>query len=180
MRVYIPATLPLLAGIAAAGEVGAAYVAYAVTPAIREWYTNADLDELEYAAMSHAARSSLRKLADDPSSPPRRVVISADVSDTAVQPMSNPGDAGERGAVLLVEATPVRRFASVHVDGADARADVRAALGALAATVRESGAATASLAMATDEDTQFKLDSVEDHELLWYATQEIPDLLRLS
>lgn len=178
MRVYIPATLPLLAGIAAAGEVGAAYVAYAVTPAIREWYTNADLDELEYAAMSEAARSSLRKLADDPSSPPRRVVISADVS--AVQPVSNPGDAGERGAVLLVEATPVRRFASVHVDGADARADVRAALGALAATVRDSGAATASVAMATGEDTQFKLDSVEDHELLWYATQEIPDLLRLS
>ncbi|WP_456152590.1 DUF6912 family protein [Microbispora rosea] len=28
-----------------------------------------------------------------------------------------------------------------------------------------------------DDDAQFVVDGAEDHELLWYATQEIPDLL---
>jgi hypothetical protein len=181
MRVYIPATLPLLAGMVADGEVGPAYAAHAVTPAIREWYINGDLEELEYVAMSEAARESLRRLAQDPSSPPRRVVISADVPDAAVQPLSGSAGAAGRGAVRVTEATPVGRFASVHVDADDAGAAVRAAVNALAAIGAGSAAAVgAEFAAAHDDDTQFLLDTVEDHEMLWYATQEIPDLLRLS
>ena len=169
MRVYIPATLPLLARIAAAGEVASGSVAYAVTPALREWYPSGDAEELEYAAMTEAARDSLRQLAAEPDTHQRRrVVIAADVPDTAVRPLSGPVHGGARGAVRVAAATAVRRFASVHVDGDGARADIEAALGAVTA------------AAARDEEAQFLLDTVEGHELLWYTTQEIPDLLRLG
>jgi hypothetical protein len=30
---------------------------------------------------------------------------------------------------------------------------------------------------AGDDDAQFTVDGAEDHELLWYATQEIPNLI---
>ncbi|TDC67572.1 hypothetical protein E1200_14620, partial [Actinomadura sp. GC306] len=76
MRVYLPSTLPLLAGVHAAKEIAPApLTAHAVTPALREWYAGGDLEELEYAAMSAAARASLRLLSADPSAPPRRVVL---------------------------------------------------------------------------------------------------------
>ncbi|WP_434094108.1 DUF6912 family protein, partial [Nonomuraea wenchangensis] len=29
-----------------------------------------------------------------------------------------------------------------------------------------------------DDDARFTVDGAEAHELMWYATQEIPDLLR--
>jgi hypothetical protein len=57
------------------------------------------------------------------------------------------------------------RTAAVHADADDAEPDVAAAAGAL-------GAADAG-----DDDAQFVVDGVEDHELLWYATQEIPGLI---
>ncbi|MFD8818664.1 DUF6912 family protein, partial [Streptomyces sp. NPDC059627] len=57
------------------------------------------------------------------------------------------------------------RAASVHVDSDDAEEDVTAAAGALKA------------ADGGDDDAQFVVDGAEDHELLWYATQEIPNLV---
>ncbi|MFD9072633.1 DUF6912 family protein, partial [Streptomyces lasiicapitis] len=51
----------------------------------------------------------------------------------------------------------------LHSD--DAEADVTAAADAL-------GAADQG-----DDDAQFVVDGAEDHELLWYATQEIPNLV---
>ena len=56
--------------------------------------------------------------------------------------------------------------AAVHVDSADAEAGCAAA----AAERRGGGPG--------DDDAQFMVDGAEDHELLWYATQEIPGLLR--
>ena len=53
----------------------------------------------------------------------------------------------------------------MHVDADDAEADVAAAADAL-------GAADTG-----DDDAQFTVDGAEDHELLWYATQEIPHLI---
>ena len=39
VRVYVPATVPMLAQMRASGQLGAgATVAHAVTPALREWY----------------------------------------------------------------------------------------------------------------------------------------------
>lgn len=67
MRVYVPLTLPGLAEAHKTGELGSGpLVAYAVTPALREWYLSDDIEELEYAALSRAALASLRLLAADP------------------------------------------------------------------------------------------------------------------
>ena len=67
MRVYVPLTLPGLAEAYRTGELGAGpLVAYAVTPALREWYVSDDIEELEYAALNRAALASLRLLAADP------------------------------------------------------------------------------------------------------------------
>ena len=55
MRIYIPSTIPLLDAACHAGEFGPApQLAYAVTPALREWFASADDEELEYAAMAQA------------------------------------------------------------------------------------------------------------------------------
>jgi len=64
MRIYLPATLARLAAGLDAGQFDPD-VAYAVTPALREWYIEGDIEELEYAAAAAAARASLHLLADD-------------------------------------------------------------------------------------------------------------------
>ena len=51
------------------------------------------------------------------------------------------------------------------MDAPDAEPDVRAA------------AAVVALADAGDEEALFTVDGVEDHELQWYASQEIPHLV---
>jgi len=166
MRVYLPATLPALAGILRAAEIGPAPVlAYAVTPALREWYASADLEELEYAALMHAARASLRLLRADPEAPRRRVVLAADVPDEqAGRGGGFDGGFDEPTLVLLSAPVPLARVASGHVDDVAALADIAAAVQALAA------------ADAGDGDAQFLVDGAEGHELLWYATQELGDL----
>ena len=85
MRVYLPSTLPTLAGLLAQGEAGPSPLpAFAVTPALREAYASGDDEELEYVALCAAARRSLRLLGADPAAPRRRVVLAADVPDTQV------------------------------------------------------------------------------------------------
>ncbi|TDC93283.1 hypothetical protein [Actinomadura sp. 7K507] len=168
MRVYLPSTLPLLAGVHAAKEIGPApLTAHAVTPALREWYAGGDLEELEYAALSAAARGSLRLLAADPAAPRRRVVLAAEMPDDQVGWAR--GDAGvgsdDRALVALSAAVPWKRIASGHVDDADAAADIAAAADAVPA------------ADAGDDDARFTVGGAEGHELLWYATQELPHLL---
>ena len=163
MRVYLPTTLRGLGDIWAGGAVPASRVWFAVTPALREWYEEGDEEELEYAAMAEAARASVRALAAD-GSPPRRVVVAADVRDTAATPSAADG----RAAVVVTDPVPVSAMASVHVDDPEAEPDVRAAAQALPA------------ADAGDEDAAFAVEAVEDHDLLWYATQEVPDLLRAA
>lgn len=158
MRVYLPLTMPALRAAVAAGEVGCA-VAYAVTPGLREWYADADQEELEYAALTAAAGASLRMLAGDPAAPRRRVVLAADVDG------AQPRDGQERGTVTLTEAVPWRKVAAGHLDDPDAAEDVAAA--ALAVDAADGG----------DEDAAFTVDSAEAHELQWYATQELPGVL---
>ncbi|MEU6812989.1 hypothetical protein ABZ920_29225 [Streptomyces sp. NPDC046831] len=167
MRVYVPLTLPGLAEAHRTGELGTGpFAAYAVTPALREWYLSDDIEELEYAALSRAALASLRLLAADPDAPRRRVVVAVDVADGAAAPDPDRGlDPAALGEVRVAGSVPLAKAAAVHVDAEDAEADVAAAAGALAA------------ADAGDEDAQFAVDGAEDHELLWFATQEIPNLV---
>ena len=167
MRVYLPSTLTDLARVLRERRLGPPpLTAYAVTPALREWYASGDLEELEYAAMSDAAAASLRLLADDPQAPSRRVVIAAEVPDTAIVPVARDlVTAGDRAAVRITEPIPYERIVSGHIDDAEAEPDVRAARAAVAA------------ADAGDDDARFTVDGAAGHELMWYATQELPHLL---
>src|ERR1700735_4970939 len=121
MRVYLPTTLAALASALVAGQVGPAPVAgYAVTPALREWYSSGDLEELEYVAMAQAARASLRLLRDDPDAPPRRIVLAIELPDAQVSWVTGLDDPA------LVEASgPVswEHVVSGHVDDAQAAGD---------------------------------------------------------
>jgi hypothetical protein len=163
MRVYIPSTLRLLSVACNAGEIGPApLTAYAVTPALREWYADGDDEELEYAAMAQAARASVGLLAADPGIARRRVVIAAEVS--AVPPADGSVELGDARLELHV-VIPWRGVAAVHMDATDAIPVVRKA-----ADLWEA-------AQNGDDDAVFALDSCEGEDLLWYATQEIPDLL---
>src|SRR3954471_8404004 len=84
MRVYVPLTLSGLAEAHKTGELGTVpLVAYAVTPALRQWYLSDDVEELEYAALGRAALASLRLLAADPGVARRRVVVAVDVAEGA-------------------------------------------------------------------------------------------------
>ncbi|MFH8937995.1 DUF6912 family protein [Streptomyces griseosporeus] len=170
MRVYVPLTLSGLAEAYKTGELAAgaegAVVAYAVTPALREWYLSDDIEELEYAALGRAALASLRLLAADPGAVRRRVVVAVDVPDGAASADPDRGlDPAALGEVRVAGPVPLAKAAAVHVDAADAEADVAAAAGALEA------------ADGGDDDAQFVVDGAEDHELLWFATQEIPNLV---
>jgi LPS sulfotransferase NodH len=163
MRVYLSATLPLLARAHAAGRYGEpGAFAHAVTPALREWYTEGDLEELEYAALLDAAQGSLRLLSADPGAPRRRVVVAAEVADALVTPA--PGEPA-RSTVALRETVLAGQVVSVHVDDDDAAGDVAAAARALPAAARG------------DEDARFAVDGAEAHELLWYDATEIASLL---
>ncbi|MEV4562707.1 hypothetical protein AB0K12_02930 [Nonomuraea sp. NPDC049419] len=167
MRVYLPCTLPALASVLKAGEVGPApLTGYAVTPALIEWYASGDTEELEYVALTEAARASLRMLAADRAdgvdAPARRVVIAAEVPEGAV---SAGAALEERGRVRLAQPVPMAKVAAVHIDDHDAVPDIEAAIAALPASD------------AGDDDARFTVDGAEAHELMWYATQEIPDLL---
>ncbi|MFJ7065310.1 DUF6912 family protein [Streptomyces sp. NPDC101115] len=167
MRVYVPLTLPGLAQAHKAGELGPGpLTAYAVTPALREWYVSDDIEELEYAALNRAAAASLRLLAGDPGAARRRVVVAVDVPDKdAVVDPDRGLDASALGEVRIAAAVPLAKAAAVHADADDAEADVSAAADAL-------GAADQG-----DDDARFVVDGAEDHELLWYGVQEIPSLL---
>ncbi len=167
MRVYVPLTLPALAEAHKEGELGPGpLTAYAVTPGLREWYVSDDIEELEYAALSRAAAASLRLLSADPGAARRRVVVAIDVPDGAAVADPDRGlDPAAVGQVRIANAVPLSTAAAVHVDGAEAEPDVTAAAEALPA------------ADWGDDDAQFTVDGAEDHELLWYGVQEIPNLI---
>ncbi|HEU5008678.1 MAG TPA: hypothetical protein VFT67_17025 [Jatrophihabitantaceae bacterium] len=162
MRIYLPSSTSGLQTLLDAGELGPApLTAFAVTPALREWYVDDELEELEYAAMNEAARASLRLLDADPAAARRRVVVALDAPDAEVEIR----DDLDRGVVRLQKPVALAQIASVHVDDAEAEAAVAAAAGAIIA------------ADLGDQAAQDRVDDAEGHELSWYATQELANLL---
>jgi hypothetical protein len=162
MRVYLPATLPTVRAALAAGEFGPApLTGFAVTPSLREWYAEGDLEELEYAALTEAARASLRLLDADPDAVRRRVVIAAELPDAEVRQRPDL----DRAVVEIGSAVPIAKVVSAHVDDDAAREAVAAAADAVIA------------ADLGDDDAQFAVDEAEGHELQWYATQELAGLV---
>ena len=166
MRVYLPSTVPGLRALLDSQLLSAPLPGFAVTGALREWYAEGNEEELEYAALSLAARASVRLLDRalllDPSVSPRRVVIVVEVGD--VEPVPDV----DRAAVRLNADVPMRLVQAVHVDDSTAEADVRAAAEQLVEADLGS------------EDAAFAVEQAEGHELGWYATQEIGPLLELS
>jgi len=161
VRVYLPATLPLLTRWLALGAAELAGPAYAVTPSVREWYREGDEEELEHVAQVTAATGSVELLAEDAAAPRRRVVIAADVDDVAVSPTP----AVNRAAVAISRSVPVTQWASALLDGPEAAPVVASAVAALAR------------AALGDDDAQFALDDAAAVELGWYGVQELPHVL---
>lgn len=162
MRVYLPATSQLLRRLADTGVFGPApLTGFAVTPGLREYYLDDDIEELEYAASVEAARASLRLIDADPAAARRRIVIAADVPDDFLEVR----DDLDRGVIRVTSEVPISWCASVH-------ADEQAAEGTVAAAAMVIDSADLG-----EPSAQEKVDDTEGFELLWYATQEIEDLL---
>lgn len=165
MRVYVPATWPMLATMVKNGvlePIGG--TAFALTPRLREHYTSGDEEELEYAALTEAARASLRLLSiefglGEDSTKARRVVVSADLEDVTLRPDL------DDGAVRIAGGVPLEKVAAVHVDTEEAEYAVRQASGAVDA------------ADMGDLDAEFLVGEAEDHELAWYDPSEVVFLL---
>ncbi len=161
-RVYLPATLPLLAKLRTDGrlDLPPGTAGHAVTAGLREWYADGDEEELEYVAFTRAAQDCLRLLRYDPHAMPRRVVLSLDRSGLT------PLDPGlGQSAVQLTGSITLADLAAVHVDGKAAEADVMSAV------------AVVELAAVGDNDAQFTVDTTEDHELEWYDPSEVDAIL---
>jgi hypothetical protein len=161
MRVYLPATSVGLQALLESGAIADPTTGFAVTPGLREWYIDDDIDELEYAAMLEAARASLRLLEGDPAAARRRVVIALEAPDGDVTVR----DDLDRGVVRLNKPMPLSVVAAIHADDASAEA----AVGEAAAAVH-----AADLG---DPVAQDRVDDAEGFELSWFASQEIADLL---
>jgi hypothetical protein len=162
-RVYIPATLQILQQLVSDRELHPrSGTAFAVTPTLREAYAEGDDDELAEVALREAALASLRLLGgDDTGLPRRRAVLVADVEDA--QPRPDLDDA----VVRLAGPVAFDRVICVHVDNAAAEDAVAAAIEAIDA------------ADLGDEDAELTVGDAQDHDLAWYAPQELPFLLEL-
>jgi hypothetical protein len=159
VRVYVPATLPLLRGWLDSGQMPPGR-GYAVTPALREWYREGDQEEMEYVAQLAAGRAALDLLDRDPDARRLRAVVAADVPDADVAVDEPAG----RAAVVVGAAAAVSDWASALVDDEEAESVVSAAVTALGA------------AAGGDDDANFALDEAASYELGWFAVQELPNL----
>lgn len=163
MRVFIPATFDMLAELAEEGLIHAhSGYGFAVTPALREFFTEGEDEELSEIAFDDAARASLRLLATGEVQryPHRRVVISADVDD--VQPYP---DGGESVVKLGNPAVELSQLAAIHVD-------LEAAEGATAKAVELVDAADLG-----DEDAELAVGDALDNFMAWYHPSELGVLM---
>ena len=164
MRVYVPATLAMLQQLVADQILHArSGTAFAVTPTLREAYAQGDDDELAEVALREAALASLRLLAGEGTStmPPRRAVVVAEVGDLTPRPDLDDAVVRLSGPVTLADVI------AAYVDNADAQTAVLAAIEAI------------DEADLGDEDAEFVVGDAQDHDLAWYASQELPFLLEL-
>jgi hypothetical protein len=137
--------------------------AFAVTPTLREAYAEGDDDELADVALRDAALASLRLLSGEGRSnlPPRRAVVVADVEGATARPDL------DDAVVRLAGPLAYDDVIAAYVDNAGAESAVVAAVEAIDA------------ADLGDEDAEFTVGDAQDHDLAWYAPQELPFLLEL-
>lgn len=164
MRVYVPATLAMLQRLIGDRSMRAVNgTAFAVTPMLRESYAEGDEDELSDVALREAALASLRLLAAEGTSslPPRRAVLVAEVAEATARPDL------DDAVVRLAGPVGFDDVIAAYVDNADAESAVERAIEAVDA------------ADLGDEDADFIVGDAQDHDLAWYAPQELPFLLEL-
>ncbi len=167
MRVYVPATLAMLQKLVADRAVSPVNgTAFAVTPALRESYSEGDDDELAEVALREAALASVRLLAgaadEEPGDlPARRAVLVAEVDSATPRPDLDDSVVRLSGPVVYDQVL------AAYVDNQAAEAAVLAAIEAVDA------------ADLGDEDAELTVGDAQDHDLAWYATQELPFLLDL-
>ena len=164
MRVYIPATLTMLQTLVAEGSIHArSGTAFAVTPTLRESYFEGDEDELAEVALREAALASLRLLAieRDEDLPPRRAVLVAEVDGATLRPDL------DDAVVRLAGPVGIADVIAAYLDNAAAESAVLAAVEVI------------DSADLGDEDAEFTVGDAQDHDLAWYASQELPFLLDL-
>ena len=138
--------------------------AFAVTPALREAYSAGDEDELSEVAMREAALASLRLLANedgDDGLPARRAVLVADAEEAKLRPDL------DDAVVRLVGPVKLADVIAAYVDNSAAEPAVLAAV------------AVVDAADLGDEDAELTVGDAQDHDLAWYAAQELPFLLEL-
>lgn len=158
-RAYVPLSLAGLRALRDEGRLPPG-PAYAVTEALRGAYADSqvsDEEELEYVAMTIAARASLTLLAAGDAGDRRRIVVAV---DAAVTP-----DRDQPARVHLDAVVPLSRVASIHVDTDDVRPAVDAAVRALPA------------AADGDADAVALVEMLDSEDLAWFAVQEIADVL---
>ncbi len=172
MRVYVPATLAMLAQLVADGSLRPVNgTAFAVTPALREAYSEGDDEELADVALRDAALASLRLIGDFTGQhaaeglPPRRVVLEADVEDTADKVTLRPDL--DDPVVRLPGEIALEQVIAAYVDNEAAETAVLAAVEVVDA------------ADLGDEDAELTVGDAQDHDLAWYGRQELPFLLEL-
>jgi hypothetical protein len=151
VRIYLPASLDQLDP--AAGPFTARR-AHAVTPALRALFPDEDDEGLEFAAQLAAADDSLELLATRPDVPQLRLVVSVDVPDAAIQPVTDDEDVPS--AVELVSAVEQADVICAHVDEPGAAPDVVLAAGGDEAAV----------------------DRLDERDLLWYDASELGSIPR--
>ncbi len=150
-RVYLPTTATRLREAQARGSFGPAPLrAHAVTPAVADALE--DEEEREYAALTAAALEAVALLRDE--DPPFRLVAAVDVGGWEAD---RNGD--DPTAVRLAHEVPWKRLAAVLADSPDA------------------GPAVARAAVAGRGPDDPALEACLDHELGWFATQEVDGLL---
>jgi hypothetical protein len=172
IEVYIPATLAMLQRLVTDGSLWPVNgTAFAVTPTLREAYAEGDDDELAEVALREAALASLRLLAADAldadaaeggaTLPPRRAVLAAEVEDVKYRPDL------DDAVVRLGAPVAIDQVVAAYVDNAAAERAVVKAIEVIDA------------ADLGDEDAELIVGDALDHDLAWYANQELPFLLEL-
>lgn len=171
MRIYLPATLPMLREIVGSGTFRpVSGLGFAATVDLQAEYPSADTEDLEYVAMHDAALASLRLIAADDADPVR-VVLAVDAVAGPVGDGTANGNSGQlaatsrsdldRAAVSVSGPVSWDAVASVHLDGGDVATVIRAAADAVAA------------ADVGDMDAALVVGDAEDIDLGWYAPSEI-------